>query len=121
MISKRHTARRAATLAGSAFVTTLSIAGTAHANGQPLFAADDLDGGYLLAAKVAEGKCGEGKCGASAESKSAAEGKCGTSGESKDSAEGKCGEGKCGASEDASKDTEGKCGEGKCGGAARHH
>jgi uncharacterized low-complexity protein len=105
-----------AALAGSAFITTLGLAGFAQADGQPVFLANDLDGGYLLAAKAdAEGKCGEGKCGASGESKDSAEGKCG---------EGKDAEGKCGESKDTegknseSKDAEGKCGEGKCGGAA---
>jgi uncharacterized low-complexity protein len=110
--------KRAATLAGTALATTL---GAAHAAADSHgFVAQELDSGYLLAAKAdTEGKCGEGKCG---ESKSDAEGKCGegkcggASSDAKDSAEGKCGEGKCGGASDATKTgTEGKCGEGKCG------
>jgi uncharacterized low-complexity protein len=103
MKSKRNR-NTVAALAGSAFVTTLGLAGAAYAADTNPFQADDLTGGYLLtAAPDAEGKCGEGKCGAA--------------GDDKDGAEGKCGEGKCGADSD-DKDGEGKCGEGKCGGAA---
>ena len=85
---------------GTAFAA--SLAATGAANAESPFAADELDGGYLiLAGGHIEGKCGEGKCG-----------------EDKDT-EGKCGEGKCGEDKDAEgKCGEGKCGEGKCGGAA---
>ncbi len=94
--SRKHLA----VLAGSAFVGTLSLAGLAQADDQPLFVTADLQGGYLLAKGDDEATCGEGKCG---------EGSCG---EGKGahvhaagmSAEAKCGEGKCG---------EGSCGEGK--------
>lgn len=90
-----------AALVGSAFIATLGLAGTAHADGEPLFVAHDLDGGYLLAAADdAEGKCGEGKCGESGDTDSA-EGSCGESGDA-DSAEGSCGE---------ATDGEGSCGE----------
>ncbi|MHA6494702.1 HvfA family oxazolone/thioamide-modified RiPP metallophore [Pseudomonas borbori] len=79
-----------------------STAFTAQAAGNP-FTAQELSGGYSLAAgeKAAEGACGEGKCG----------------GEMKAEGEGKCGEGKCGADDKASAKAaaEGKCGEGKCG------
>ena len=95
---RRHR-RSVAALAGAAFVAGMGASYAAQADGVALFVADDLDYGYMLAAKGdSEGKCGEGKCG-----------------ESKDDAEGKCGEGKCGESKD---DAEGKCGEGKCGGTA---
>ncbi len=87
-------------IVGSAFVATLASANVALADTNP-FVAVELDSGYALAAKDAEGKCGEGKCG--------------TDSADKDT-EGKCGEGKCGT-ESADKDTEGKCGEGKCGSA----
>ena len=116
--------KRAATLAGTALVGAIGAAcAAAEVDQFQGFVSQDLDGGYLLAAKAGtEGKCGEGKCGGS---KSDAEGKCGegkcggASADAKDSAEGKCGEGKCGGASDAKKDgAEGKCGEGKCGGAA---
>ncbi len=88
---------------GSAFVATLGSANVALADANP-FVAVELDSGYALAAKDAEGKCGEGKCG--------------TDSAEKDT-EGKCGEGKCGTDTDTEgKDTEGKCGEGKCGSTA---
>jgi uncharacterized low-complexity protein len=64
------------------------------------FAAQELQSGYSLAEKGAEGSCGakdeEGKCGSKTD-----EGSCGakTGGEAKSDAEGKCGEGKCGAAE----------------------
>ena len=100
-------------IVGSAFVATLGSVSVAQADTNP-FVAAELDSGYLLAVKDAEGKCGEGKCGADTEAKDAegkcGEGKCGADTEAKD-AEGKCGEGKCGADTDA-KDAEGKCGEG---------
>ena len=86
---------------GSAFVATLGSANVALADANP-FVAVELDSGYALAAKDAEGKCGEGKCG--------------TDDSADKDTEGKCGEGKCGT-ESADKDTEGKCGEGKCGSA----
>ena len=93
-------------IVGSAFVATLSSASMAQADTNP-FVAVELDSGYELAAKDAEGKCGEGKCGADS-----------TDSADKDT-EGKCGEGKCGTDTDTEgKDTEGKCGEGKCGSAA---
>jgi uncharacterized low-complexity protein len=86
-----------ATLVGSALLAAGGVTQASLDSAHP-FAAVELDGGYLLAAKSeAEGKCGEGKCGA------------------KDEAEGKCGEGKCGAKDEA----EGKCGEGKCGAGAK--
>jgi uncharacterized low-complexity protein len=98
--------KSAATLAGTALVTTLGGAyASADMDASQGFAAHELDGGYLLAAKAdTEGKCGEGKCGGASEAK--------------DSAEGKCGEGKCGGASEAKDSAEGKCGEGKCGGAA---
>ena len=66
---------------GSAMLAASSLAG-ATIDSDQLFAAVELEGGYLLAAKAdTEGKCGEGKCG----------------GDAKGEAEGKCGEGKCGA------------------------
>lgn len=83
----------AAAVIGAALVGSLSAANLAQAAENP-FAAEQLDGGYLLLAS--EGSCGEGKCG----SKEGGEGKCGA----KDEGEGKCGEG--------------KCGEGKCGGTS---
>ncbi len=95
-------------IVGSAFVATLGVANVAQADTNP-FAAIELDSGYLLAVKDAEGKCGEGKCGSDTEAKDS-EGKCGADTEAKDS------EGKCGADTEA-KDAEGKCGEGKCGSA----
>ena len=113
-----------AALAGSAFITTLGLVGAAQAVADAQFVAEDMDGGYLLAAKSdAEGKCGEGKCGGDGDAKSGAEGKCGEGKcggdtDAKDGAEGKCGEGKCGGDTDAKDDAEGKCGEGKCGGDA---
>ena len=112
----RESRKPVAALAGCAFVTTMGLAGFAEAEADSLFVADQLDSGYLLAAKSdVEGKCGEGKCGESADAKAATEGKCGEGkcGESVDAkadTEGKCGEGKCGASADAKADTEGKCG-----------
>ena len=75
-----------AALIGSTFVATLGLSSVAYADTN-LFTANELKGGYQLAAAEAEGKCGEGKCG---------EGKCGADTEEKD-AEGKCGEGKCGS------------------------
>ncbi len=88
---------------GSAFVATLGSANVALADANP-FVAVELDRGYSLAAKDAEGKCGEGKCGTDTAEKDT---------------EGKCGEGKCGTDTDTEgKDTEGKCGEGKCGSTA---
>jgi uncharacterized low-complexity protein len=108
---------------GAAFLASASLSPVSSAAENP-FAAQELNSGYKLAAKDAEGKCGEGKCGegkcggkATAQDKNA-EGKCG---------EGKCGEGKCGGSKPEAKAEgksgegkcgEGKCGEGKCGGAA---
>ena len=90
-------------IVGSAFVATLGSTNMALADTNP-FVAVELDGGYSLATKDAEGKCGEGKCGADSADKDT---------------EGKCGEGKCGTDTDTEgKDTEGKCGEGKCGSAA---
>ena len=105
----KKTLSPAAAVAGAALVGSLTAANLAHADGNP-FAAEQLDGGYLMLA--GEGSCGEGKCG---EGKDAAEGKCGEGkcGEGKEDAEGKCGEGKCG---EGKEDAEGKCGEGKCGG-----
>ncbi len=98
---------------GSAFVATLGAVNVAQADTNP-FVAVELDGGYLLAVKDAEGKCGEGKCGADTEVKDSegkcGEGKCGADTEAKDA------EGKCGADTEA-KDAEGKYGEGKCGSA----
>ncbi len=105
-------------IVGSAFVATFASANVALADTNP-FVAVELDSGYELAAKDAEGKCGEGKCGAystdSADKDTegkCGEGKCGTD---KD-AEGKCGEGK--SADNSDKDAEGKCGEGKCGSTA---
>ncbi len=90
-------------IVGSAFVATLSSANLALADTNP-FVAVELDSGYELAAKDAEGKCGEGKCGAD-----------NTDSADKDT-EGKCGEGK--SADNSDKDAEGKCGEGKCGSTA---
>jgi len=105
-------------IVGSAFVATLGSANVAPADTNP-FVAVELDSGYELAAKDAEGKCGEGKCGADSTDSAdkdtegkCGEGKCGTD---KD-AEGKCGEGK--SADNSDKDAEGKCGEGKCGSTA---
>ena len=118
--------KHAATLAGTALVTTLG-AGYAAAGDQQAqgFAMQDVDGGYLVAAKAdSEGKCGEGKCGGASDAKESAEGKCGegkcggAGADAKGSAEGKCGEGKCGGANETKDSAEGKCGEGKCGGAA---
>jgi uncharacterized low-complexity protein len=81
---------------GAAFLASANLAPLASAAENP-FTAQDLNSGYNLASKAAEGKCGEGKCG---------EGKCGGK---KSDTEGKCGEGKCG---------EGKCGGDKSGDAA---
>ncbi|MFV2090174.1 MAG: hypothetical protein ACC642_05935 [Pseudomonadales bacterium] len=57
---KLNKARKPVTaLAGCAFVSTISLAAFADADTDKLFVADNLDGGYLLAAKSdAEGKCG---------------------------------------------------------------
>ncbi|MBK5939721.1 low-complexity protein [Halochromatium roseum] len=88
----KNTTTPAAAVIGAALVGSLSMANLAHAAENP-FAAEQLDGGYLM---LAEGSCGEGKCGG------------------KSDGEGKCGEGKCGNKEGG----EGKCGEGKCGGAS---
>ncbi len=82
---------------GAAFLTSTLGASATTLTDNP-FVANQLDGGYQLASRDAEGRCGEGKCGGD-------EGK---------GAEGKCGEGKCGG--DEGKGAEGKCGEGKCGG-----
>ncbi len=86
----KNTMTPAAAVIGAALVGSLSAVNLAHAAENP-FAAEQLDGGYLM---LAEGSCGEGKCG------------------SKEEGEGKCGEGKCGNKDGG----EGKCGEGKCGG-----
>ena len=95
MAIKKQIIKPVAAAVGVAFVSSLAISTTAHADENP-FAMSDLDTGYMLAAhhgKGEEGKCGEGKCG-----------------------EGKCGEGKCGEGHgDDDKGEEGKCGEGKCG------
>jgi uncharacterized low-complexity protein len=48
---------------GSTFVATLGLSSVASADTNP-FTANELDGGYQLAAADAEGKCGKGKCGA---------------------------------------------------------
>ncbi len=80
----KNTITPAAAVVGAALVGSLSTVNLAHAAENP-FAAEPLDGGYLL---LAEGSCGEGKCG----SKEDGEGTCGN----KDDGEGKCGEGKCG-------------------------
>ena len=97
--------------AGTAFVASLAMSGTANAaEGANPFAMNELSGGYM---QLAEAKCGgskkssEGKCG---------EGKCGGSKAEPKKVEGKCGEGKCGEGKPAPKKAEGKCGEGKCGG-----
>ena len=100
--------------AGTAFVASLAMSGSANAaEGANPFAMNELSGGYM---QLAEGKCGEGKCGGKkTEAKCGgkkSEAKCGGS---KTKAEGKCGEGKCGGKEEDKK-KEGKCGEGKCGG-----
>lgn len=88
---------------GSALVLSAALSGTAVASENP-FAVNQLESGYQVADKHADGKCGEGKCG---------EGKCG----GEKDAEGKCGEGKCGEGKcGGEKTSEGKCGEGKCGG-----
>ncbi len=81
-------------IVGSVFVATLGSVNVALADTNP-FVAVELDSGYSLAAKDAEGKCGEGKCGADSDDKET---------EGNNDAEGK--------------DTEGKCGEGKCGSTA---
>ncbi|MEA1050049.1 low-complexity protein [Lamprobacter modestohalophilus] len=88
----KNTMTPSAAVIGAALVGSLSMANLAHSAENP-FAAEQLDGGYLM---LAEGSCGEGKCGG------------------KSDGEGKCGEGKCGNKDDG----EGKCGEGKCGGAS---
>ena len=102
-----------AAMIGSTFVATLGLSSVAYADTN-LFTANELEGGYQLAAADAEGKCGEGKCGSETESKDSegkcGEGKCGADTENKDS------EGKCGTDTEE-KDSEGKCGEGKCGSA----
>lgn len=81
----KKTMTPAAAVAGAVVAGSLTAANLAHADGNP-FAAEQLDGGYLILAS--EGSCGEGKCGA----KDGGEGTCGA----KDDGEGKCGEGKCG-------------------------
>ncbi|MGH1472130.1 MAG: HvfA family oxazolone/thioamide-modified RiPP metallophore [Cellvibrionaceae bacterium] len=97
---------------GAAFLASASLSSVVSASENP-FASSDLQSGYNLAEKGAEGKCGEGKCGegkCGGKKKADKEGKCG---------EGKCGEGKCGGEKKAEKEGkcgEGKCGEGKCGG-----
>lgn len=76
-----RTRKAIAALAGGAFLSTVAAGALAQAGAAELFGIEDMDGGYMLAAKSdAEGKCGEGKCGGD-----------------KDDAEGKCGEGKCGS------------------------
>jgi uncharacterized low-complexity protein len=105
MAIKKQIIKPVAAAVGVAFVSSLAISATAHADENP-FAMSDLDTGYMLAAhhgKGEEGKCGEGKCG---------EGH----GDDDKGEEGKCGEGKCGEGHgDDDKGEEGKCGEGKCG------
>jgi uncharacterized low-complexity protein len=78
-MKKTNTRNRIALLAGTAFLGAAGFAGTVIADDANPFGVTDLEGGYMLAAKDAEGKCGEGKCG------------------DDKGAEGKCGEGKCGA------------------------
>lgn len=105
MAKKKFTPLTAAV--GAAFLASATLAPLASAADNP-FASQDLNSGYKLAAKDAEGKCGGEK---------AAEGKCGE----KTDAEGKCGEGKAEGAESKGKEGkcgEGKCGEGKCGGEA---
>ena len=92
--------------AGTAFVASLAMSGTANAaEGANPFAMNELSGGYM---QLAEAKCGgskstEAKCGGKK-----TEAKCGGSKSSS--------EGKCGGSKEEEKKKEGKCGEGKCGG-----
>lgn len=107
----KHTVKPLAVAVGAAFMTSLALGSVAQA-GQNPFQVTELSGGYNLAAKDAEGKCGEGKCG---------EGKCGAD-KAKTAAEGSCGEdhakaneGSCGDKPAAKATEEGKCGEGKCG------
>src|SRR5262245_9645606 len=47
---------------GAAFIGSISLAQVAHANNN--FALNQMNAGYQLGDKAAEGKCGEGKCGA---------------------------------------------------------
>ena len=107
MAIKKQIIKPVAAAVGVAFVSSLAISATAHADENP-FAMSDLDTGYMLAAhhgKGEGGKCGEGKCGEGhGDGDKGEEGKCGEGHGDDDKGE----EGKCG---------EGKCGEGKCGGA----
>ena len=57
----KYKRRPVLTIIGSAFVATLGSASVAQADTNP-FVAVELNSGYSLAAKDAEGKCGEGKC-----------------------------------------------------------
>lgn len=83
--------RSLATALSTGAVMCLTLSPLAHATGN-LFAFADLQGGYLVAEKGAEGKCGEGKCGADKKTDAAGQSESETK-----AAEGKCGEGKCGA------------------------
>jgi uncharacterized low-complexity protein len=87
---------------GAAFATSLASTGAVNAAENP-FAMTELPGGYMVASKEGEGKCGG--------EKKEAEGKCG--GEKKE-AESTSGGGMMEA-EGKKKEAEGKCGEGKCG------
>jgi len=67
MIMANNTIKPLAAAVGAAFLATAFLPAASAATNP--FAAQELNAGYDLASKGAEGKCGEGKCG---------EGKCGS-------------------------------------------
>jgi uncharacterized low-complexity protein len=114
--------RNISTLIASAVLSTVGIAGVAHAADTSPFAVKPLAQGYLVAqadtgSKLKDGKCGEGKCGAN--KKKTEKAKDGTCGADKKAADGKCGadkkaaEGACGA--DKKSDADAKHKDGSCG------
>lgn len=96
-MSRKDESKYLAAAIGTAFVASMTFAGTAAADANP-FQVAELDSGYLQLAdahagdKDAEGKCGEAKCGGDkAEKKEDAEGSCGGDKDGDKDAEGSCG------------------------------
>ena len=86
-MSKQSIRKPLALALGAAVVSTMGVAGVANAaEGEDIFAMEELMSGQIVAGAHEEGGCGEDK-------DKDGEGSCG---EDKKDGEGSCGEGKCG-------------------------
>lgn len=104
----KHTSKPVSLAVGAAFVASMAASPVVQADVNP-FAATALSGGYMLAEKGSEARCGANKTPAEAEcgaNKKAREAECG--------ANKKAREAECGANK-AKTVKEAKCGEAKCG------